>query len=77
MPWWLIALISVFCVHGVNIVLYQIFDDDAVPFMCAIVWFPLWVLLYPLRAWKTYSFSSGFYKKHGISRLAFLFGKHP
>lgn len=35
----------------------------------------LWLILYPVRAWTTYSRSINYYKKRGISRLQYMFGK--
>ena len=35
----------------------------------------LYVIFYPIRAMNTYSHSSVYYQKHGISRVQYLFGK--
>lgn len=35
----------------------------------------LYILFYPVRAMNTYSQSKGYYQKHGISRIQYLFGK--
>ena len=35
----------------------------------------LYVLFYPVRAINTYNHSKGYYQKHGISRVQYLFGK--
>lgn len=35
----------------------------------------LWLILYPVRAWRTYSSSINYYRKKNISRLQYMFGK--
>lgn len=35
----------------------------------------LWLILYPVRAWRTYSSSIKYYKKRNISRLQYMLGK--
>ena len=35
----------------------------------------LYVLFYPIRAWKTYTNSCHFYQNHNITRLQYIFGK--
>ena len=35
----------------------------------------LWLVLYPVRAWRTYSSLINYYKKRNISRLQYMLGK--
>jgi hypothetical protein len=42
---------------------------------CGLVYFPLWALTYPLRAWVKYNNSRDYYAKHGITRWQFLWGR--
>lgn len=35
----------------------------------------LWLILYPVRAWRTYNSSINYYKKRNISRLQYMLGK--
>lgn len=81
MAWYWIVLLSVVGVHFLNTIIVLIcqalnkLEGDYVCFMCFTVWFPLYILTYPYREIKEYNFSSGYYKEHGISKIAFLFGK--
>jgi hypothetical protein len=83
MAWYWIVLLAVVSVHAVNTVMGIIAETskgderNVMPFMCLTVWFPLWILTYPVRAVIRYNNSSGFYTKRGISKMAYLFGKRP
>ena len=83
MSWYWIVILTVICVHAVNTVIAIIGEfsksdeREIIPFLCFTVYFPLWFLTYPLRAISRYKLSQGFYKKHNISIVAYLFGKRP
>ena len=50
-------------------------DEENIILMLCPTWVVVWVLFYPVFAWRRYSDSVGYYRKHGISRIAYLFGK--
>ena len=81
MQWYWIVLITIFAVHTVN-VLFILWgqakkkDDDLILILVSwAVYFPLTVLLYPVRAHKRYELHRGYYEKNGVSKLACFFGK--
>ena len=83
MRWYLIVILTVVGVHAVNFLLdiiadiFNIDEIELIPFKSLTVFISVCILLYPLYAVCKYKRSCGFYKKHGISMLAFLFGKRP
>lgn len=76
MKWYIIILLTI-CVHSaIGTILGVCSKDKWLEYWgIGIIGFILWILLYPVRAWRTYSNSVGYYKKKGISRLQFLLGK--
>ena len=82
MEWHWIVVITVVAVHAVNFVVilmreYSLIKDDtAIWLTCTAVWLPLKVLLYPpLKMRHDYKRWRAHYQKHGISYIAYLFGK--
>ena len=81
MAWYWIVLITVIGVHFINFLIVWVFEsshhdtDDAIPIMCFLVYYPFYFLCYPVRAIIKYNSSIGYFQKHKISRVAYLFGK--
>ena len=44
-------------------------------YCCGLIGLIFLVVTYPVRTWISYSRSCNYYKKHGISRLQYMFGK--
>lgn len=77
MEWYWIVLItlSAWWLFGVVLLLLDVRIETEELWIVGL-WYPiLWVLFYPLRAWRTYSQSCHYYAKHNITRLQYLFGK--
>lgn len=53
----------------------QVDEDYACCWAMGLLYPILWIILYPIRAWKTYSSHYSYYQKHGITRLQYMFGK--
>jgi hypothetical protein len=51
--------------------------DSAAKALCALVYYPLYALFYPIRAWHKYTSRNrgGYLSKCGISRWQYLLGK--
>ena len=83
MEWYWIVLLTIIGVHFINAMLVAVteitkskLDDEyLVLFMCFLVWFPIYIALYPRRALKIYNRQRDYYKKNGISRMAYILGK--
>ncbi|MDR1299564.1 MAG: hypothetical protein LBJ84_04865 [Oscillospiraceae bacterium] len=75
---WAYIILTALVAHFCEFVLLMFVDrghDRAAKAMCALVYFPLYALTYPIRAMRTYNNGSAFYAKRGISRWQFLLGK--
>ena len=76
MEWYWIVLLTITGAQLINTIFFSILDEEpAVYVACGWVWFIGYALFYPVRAIRTYNSSSGYYQKHGVSKIAFLFGK--
>ena len=81
MAWYWIVLLTIICVHLINIIIVAICEklnireSDYICFLCFTIYIPLYILAYPLRAISEYNHLSGYYKKHGINKVSYLFGK--
>lgn len=69
----IIITLSIYWVIG--LIISCINEDWAVYYACGLVLPIVVVILYPIRAWCTYTRSKGLYQKHGISRIQYIFGK--
>ena len=76
MAWYWIILITlgVYSAIGTIIALWGK-DEWLEVWAIGFVGLLLWLILYPVRAWRTYSSSINYYKKRNISRLQFILGK--
>jgi len=81
MAWYWIVLITLFASQLIGFVSVWIADSFKVNEtmmiygLCFMVSIPLLILTYPIRVNIKYKGSSGYYKKHGISKVALFFGK--
>jgi len=81
MKWYWIVSLSIIGVHLFNAIVVIIADtlrkDSGVciPYMAFTIWIPIIIFVYPIRTVLHYNFFSVYYRNHGISRLAYLFGK--
>lgn len=75
MNWYIIVMITLGIYWIIGSVITAIDEDLGLYWAVGLVYPLLMVLLYPVRAWRTYTHSSGYYEKHNISRLQFMFGK--
>jgi len=81
MQWYWIVLITIFVTHVASALFImwgqakQKDDTWVLAMTCWSFYFLLLALFYPIRAMKMYSRHKGYYKKYGVSRLAYLLGK--
>ena len=75
MAWYWIALITYIVMCAITLILTQINEDYALYWAVGILYPIVYALLYPVRAWVKWGRSKGYYQKHGISRLQYVFGK--
>lgn len=76
MPWYLVSIITLVAYWMVgNIIAMTDQDDWLMAWAVGLVYPLLYVLFYPVRAWKHYTALEKYYKEVGISRVQFLFGK--
>jgi hypothetical protein len=75
--WMYVILVVVITqIYGfVVLILVNEGHDNMVKALCALVYFPLCVLTYPIRKWWAYTAGSAFYAKSGITRWQYLLGK--
>ena len=71
----LIAIITLSIYWIIGLIITCINDDWSVYWACGLILPIALVILYPVRAWRTYTRSKGYYQKHGISRMQYIFGK--
>ena len=70
MAWYWIVLITLTTHSIIGVIISVIGKDEWLEaWGVGFVWLLLWVILYLVRAWRTYS------KKRNISRLQFILGK--
>jgi len=68
-------------VHLLNTIIVLIIElrnkyaGDYSHLFCLTIWLPIWILAYPLRAALAYRRSQGYYQRHSISLVAYIFGK--
>ena len=48
-------------------------EDIVITVACGILYPIAYVITYPFRAWRSYSQSINYYKKHGITRFQYVF----
>ena len=81
MKWYWIVALSIIGVHLFNVIVVIITDalrkdsDVCIPYMAFTVWILIIIFTYPIRTILHYNSSIGYFKNHGISRIAYLFGK--
>lgn len=75
MDWYWIVLITYIVMCAITLILTQINEEYALYWAVGILYPIVYVLLYPIRAWVKWGMSRGYYQKHGISRLQYIFGK--
>lgn len=76
MAWYWIVLITLATHSIIGVIISVIGKDEWLEaWGVGFIWLLLWVILYPVRAWRTYSHSINYYKKRNISRLQFILGK--
>jgi len=82
MEWYFIVLLTIISVHIFSVIIILVAEKCGNPsegfyqiLSCFSVYIPLRIIFYPQRAMYRYSSSIDYYKKHGISRLAYFFGK--
>ena len=59
----------------ITLIIAEIDEDKALYWAVGIPFLIAYVLLYPVRAWVGYDKSRNYYKKQGITKLQFIFGK--
>ena len=59
----------------IGVILVGIDEDWACYWAMGLLYLILKIILYPIRAWMTYSQHKEWYEKRGISRLQYIFGK--
>lgn len=69
----IIITLSIYWIIG--LVIACINEDWSVYWACGLMLPIVIVILYPVRAWRTYTRSENWYKSHGISRIQYIFGK--
>lgn len=70
-----IIIITLLVTWIINCIVVFISEEAALYVSMGLVYPVLWVLTYPVRAWKTYSSSKHYYERHNITRLQYIFGK--
>lgn len=75
MEWYWIALITYIVMCIITLIIVQVDEECALYWAVGIPFLVVWILLYPVRAWVKWGMSRGYYQKHGISRLQYIFGK--
>ena len=82
MRWYWIVLITIVAVHAVNVVIIMICEnwskrstDNILPYLCLTAYVPLIVLYYPIGSILHYKQYRGYYEKHCITLIQYLFGK--
>lgn len=69
----IIITLSIYWVIGFII---TCIDEDWAIYWAVGVTLPIaLVIIYPFRAWRTYTNSKGWYQAHGISRMQYILGK--
>lgn len=71
----IVALITIIFWQLITVVIAQFSEEKALLFATCFVFMTLRFLFYPCRSLKAYSRSEEYYRKHGISKIAYLFGK--
>lgn len=69
------TIIIAFVYWAIGVILVQVDEDYACCWAMGLLYPILWIILYPIRTWKTYSSQYNYYQKHGITRLQYMFGK--
>ena len=69
------TIIIAFVYWAIGVILVQVDEDYACYWAMGLLYPILWIILYPIRTWKTYSSHYNYYQKHGITRLQYMFGK--
>lgn len=77
MAWYWIVLITLLVVWSVSLILAQFNEEYVLYWAVGLVYPIMLVLLYPLRACLRYNRSRGYYQKHNISKIQYVFGKRP
>lgn len=75
---WIIVLtviITLFSYNAIIFVIITVTDDEdiTIKIACGFIYPIAYFLTYPIRAWKSYSRSINYYKKHGITRFQYVF----
>lgn len=68
----IITLVIYWCI---GFIISQINEEWAIFWAVGLIYPIIYIISYPIRAWKTYNNSIGYYRKHNVSRLQYLFGK--
>lgn len=75
MAWYYIVAITVFTYWIIGTV-WAVINEDTVVYWAVGLAYPIVrVIFYPVRAIKRYNSAYAYYEKHGISKMAYLFGK--
>lgn len=69
------TIIIAFVYWAIGVILVQVDEDYACCWAMGLLYPILWIILYPIRTWKTYSSHYNYFQKHGITRLQYMFGK--
>ena len=75
MTWYSIIIIITLVYWTIGVILVMIDEDWACYWAMGLLYPILYIILYPIRAWKTYSSHYSYYQKHDITRLQYIFGK--
>lgn len=75
MKWYWIVLITYTVMCIITWIIAVNDEDKALHFAVGIPFLIVYVLLYPVRAWNRYNRSRNYYKKHGITKVQYIFGK--
>lgn len=75
---WIIVLTIIITLLSYNAVVFVIMavtdeEDITIKIACGILYPIAYVITYPIRAWRSYSRSINYYKKHGITRFQYVF----
>ena len=75
MSWYSIIIIITLVYWTIGVILVGIDEDWACYWAMGLLYPIMKIILYPIRAWITYSQHKEWYEKRGISRLQFMLGK--
>lgn len=69
------VIVTLFVWWSIVFIVASVDEDKALYVGVGLVYPIVWVITYPIRANINYNNSRNFYKKHGISKVQYFFGK--